>query len=299
MRLASLFILFLAFSQISLNLCGTISRSHRYKRTRITKGIPSENKWYQFLLGIFFGMAGQAKNINSLDKCVPEDWKAVNTTPPKIDEDLKDKTKFEEVVSVVKKIVDFTCKFKSIIFKFVGGRKVLRRRRYRMFTETGVTTRGIFSHIINKIDDKLSSGLDKVKDLKGHTWGYVKPLLENAVIIIKGIAEQFSATIKKYLTKENFDKLKKFIDCATPVIKVVKGLADIVTGITSKILLISSIAGHNYPAIIKLVVDLICNYPLFIEAYKYFRQSLEATEPLKIFSLVGKFLGTGFRALVK
>ena len=118
MKLATLIILFLAFSQISLNLCGTISRSHRYKRTRMTKGNPpAQNNCYQFLLGIVFGLAGQAQDINSLDKCVPEDWRAVNTNPPKIDEAPKDKSTFDKVLGVVKKILDFTCKFKSIIFK--------------------------------------------------------------------------------------------------------------------------------------------------------------------------------------
>ena len=167
----------------------------------MTKGKPAENNWCQFLLGIVFGMAGQAKNINSLDKCVPKDWRAVNTNPPKIDEAPKDKSTFDKVLGVVKKILDFTCKFKSLIFKFFGGRKVSRRRRYRMFTETGVTTRGIFSRTINKVDDKFFYGLDKINDLKGHTWGYVKHLLGDAVVQINCIADQFSVIIKKYLTK--------------------------------------------------------------------------------------------------
>ena len=297
MKFFTIFILFLAFSQISINICGSLTRNHRYRRTRTSRTVTKQakNKWYQFLVGVVFGMAGQEDGINALGKCIPLEWNTVDTTLVKIPEaDKQDQTSFDKIMAGVKKVATFACKFKSQIMKLIGlrVRRVLRRSKYRMFSETGlVLKRGWF-------DEKVTARIDKVKDWANQKWEDYNEVAQNIVDSIKGLISQATDTIKGYFSKETWDKLLKFFNCALPLLKLIKGLYDVVSGIISKATLIASIAGHNYPAIAKLIVDLLCNFELFNQAFNFLFQSFKETDTLKKFSLVGKFMGLGFRALV-
>ena len=274
-------------------------------------------------------MAGQEDGINALGKCIPLEWNTVDTTLVKIPEaDKQDQTSFDKIMAGVKKVATFACKFKSQIMKLIGlrVRRVLRRSKYRMFSETGLVlsiVKGVTNKIFDKgirvtdkivdkgvniaskgydkfsrIDQKLSDKLGNVKDWSSKKWEDYKEVAQNIVDSIKGLISQATDTIKGYFSKETWDKLLKFFNCALPLFKLIKGLYDVVSGIISKATLIASIAGHNYPAIAKLIVDLLCNFELFNQAFNFLFQSFKETDTLKKFSLVGKFMGLGFRALV-
>ena len=143
MKLITFLVLYLAFSQISLNICGTLSRNHRYRNTRrrSTRTGQANNKWYQLFVGLLFGLAGEAHDMSALNECVPDKWKIVDSSPaPKNGDAPPQKSIFMEIINAVGTVITFVCAWKKKIIKLLTKkiRKLLRRNRYRMFVETRV-----------------------------------------------------------------------------------------------------------------------------------------------------------------
>ena len=86
MRFSTILILFLAFSQISLNICGTLMRSKSSKRAKRSRSrsksktaAPAQNKYYQLFLGLLFGLSGlEDKDLTTINSCLPDPWKSAD-----------------------------------------------------------------------------------------------------------------------------------------------------------------------------------------------------------------------------
>ena len=332
MKLINILVIFLTFSQISLNICGALSRNHRYKRTRrntLNTQQAAKNKWYQFAIGVILGAAGtsQPNDIDKINQCIPKDWQAVDAAPI-ANEPAKasaaEKSTFDKILGIVQKAVDMVCKFKDKILGLIGARvrKALRRYRYRILVETGVTTynrnhrKGFIKKLSGKINavagkaknaaksvaGKIKDGAKavggKVVEVAKEVGGFVAAVAQNFVKSIKGFINRVVTTIKTFFSGDVVGKIQKIVECGKTLAGVATGIVGIIKGIISTVALISSIAGHNYLAIAQLILKLICNYKLFALAYDHLKNAINNNDTLLRFGYVGKFLGTLLRALV-
>ena len=360
MKFITVLVLYLAFSQISLNICGTVSRNHRYRNTRRTSTRTSQanNKWYQLFVGLIFGMAGSAQDMSALNNCVPNEWKAVDTSPATAGGDAPpQKSLFIQIIDQVEKIINFVCAFKSKIMGLLGMkiRRLLRRNRYRMFVETRVNLKKVlwgfgnigqaFSNLGNQISNtaqqvaqkvtntaqqvaqkvtntaqQVGQGIvqaantvaktaeqsfEHVKGLALSAADWAKKRWDEVVSFATGIVSKLKTfysnavnTVKTFFSGDLVGKIKKIVECAMGLTKLLKGLFDVIKGIKNKITLISRIAAQDYTALAQLIIDLICNFSLFRQAFTFLIDGIHEKDTIKKFSLIGKFLGTGFRALV-
>jgi len=343
MKFITFFILYLTFSQISLNICGTISRSHRYRRTnRIRKNIvhQAKNKWYQLFLGLLFGLAGVANDVSSLNECIPQDWRAVDTDKiPENGSAPQDKTTLLKIIDGVEKVVNFVCAFKNQITKLLGKRirRLLRRNRYRMFVETRVNLRKTLwfwkkiknafknigraikntavkignkikntaVNIGNKIKNTAINVFEKVKGFAMSVGDWVKKKWEEVKAFATGIISNIKVfwshavnTIKVFFSGDLIKKITNIIKCALKLKDLIMGLVGVFKGVMNRISQITRIAALDFSALAMLIVDLICNFSLFKQAFIYLIDSIHEKETINKFSLVGKFLGTALRSLV-
>ena len=321
MKLINILVIFLTFSQISLNICGALSRNHRYKRNRrntLNTQQAAKNKWYQFAIGVILGAAGtsQPNDIDKINQCIPKDWQAVDAAPI-ANEPAKasaaEKSTFDKILGIVQKAVDMVCKFKDKILGLIGARvrKALRRYRYRNLVETGVTTynrnhrKGIIKDAKNAaksvgkdVKNAAKAVGGKVVEVAKEVGGFVAAVAQNFVKSIKGFIDRVVTTIKTFFSGDVVGKIQKIVECGKTLAGVATGIVGIIKGIISTVALISSIAGHNYLAIAQLILKLICNYKLFALAYDHLKNAINNNDTLLRFGYVGKFLGTLLRALV-
>ena len=371
MKFITVLVLYLAFSHISLNICGTVSRNHRYRNTRRTSTRTSQanNKWYQLFVGLIFGLAGSAQDMSALNNCVPNEWKAVDTSPATAGGDAPpQKSLFIQIIDQVEKIINFVCAFKSKIMGLLGMkiRRLLRRNRYRMFVETRVNLRKVlwgFGNIgrafqnvgrqisntaknvgrqvsntaqnvgrqvtntaqqvgktvtntaqqvgkgivqaANTVAKTAEQSFEHVKGLALSAADWAKKRWDEVVSFATGIVSKLKTfysnavnTVKTFFSGDLVGKIKKIVECAMGLTKLLKGLFDVIKGIKNKITYISRIAAQDYTALAQLIIDLICNFSLFRQAFTFLIDGIHEKDTIKKFSLIGKFLGTGFRALV-
>ena len=192
MKFITILVLFLSLTQISINLCGTVSkRNHRFRNTRrfstrsFTK--QAKNKWYQFFVGLIMGITDQDNNdLKPLNACIPENWKIADATDVPLElaaedtlerQEKEDQEKqaqekkpekkpfFTRLLDGLEKLIAFVCRFKDSITKlFVTRmRRYVRRNRYRLFSETRVTRyqKGI-KETFKKAGEKIKAGFQKI-----------------------------------------------------------------------------------------------------------------------------------------
>ena len=259
----------------------------------------ASNKFYQLSMGIIFGMAGEAQNITEINHCLPDEWNVVDTTPPIGDDAPNDKpSKFIKLIKAIGKVVGFVCKFKKIIIDQFTAK--MRKTKYQIKMGTSIVERNnIIDDLLDYFIKKILNRIEKIINWENELWENFKDISGGIIKMVDFFVVHTFIKVKAFFTKETFLSLMKFIICAKEsLFKLTGGLASVVLGIIKKSLLIASIAGNNYPAIVKLVVDLICNFPLFQEAFYYLMLAIKEDKVLNKYALVGKFLGTGFRALV-
>jgi len=334
LKLITLIVLYLAFSQISLNICGAVSRNHRYRSTRRSRTRNAGNKWYQLFVGLVFGLAGKATETSSMNECVPKKWQAVDSSP--VAGAASDKSAFMGVINGVEKAINFICGYKDQIMKLLGMRmrRYLRRTKYRVFVQSKSSIRRALkfwkwwgSSLVNSVSNAVSSAAKSVANAASNAWNTVKTTAQNVGDTIKNAAlsaadwtkkgweavknlassvvdnlkivwSQAVNVTKTFLTGDIVATIKQMVACA----QLLKGLANdlkgIFTGLVGRIAEITKIAAGDMTALANLIITLICNFSLFKEAFLYLIDGINDSNVINKFSLIGKFIGTAFRGAV-
>ena len=144
--------------------------------------------------------------------------------------------------------------------------------------------------------ETLTKVIDGIENLVNFVCTF-KDYGKSIVGLFEKIGFKAVSTIKKFLNKETITNLTALINCATTLKDLKAGIVEVINGVKAKVALIQRIAAQDYTALAELLVGLICNFSLFREAFKYLFSSFDEKQQLPKFSLVGKFIGTAFRAL--
>ena len=177
MKIITILAICLTLSLLTLNICKSYSRNHRYrkfKRVSISKSTSeqSNNKWFQFIVGLILGLSGQDNmDLSLLNQCLPDNWKVTDTSPvpEAIPQEQPPKSTFTSILDAIEKVINFICAFKNKIMGLLGMkmRRYVRRLRYRMLAETRVTRfqKNIFKKIksrFQKVGAKIKTAAHKV-----------------------------------------------------------------------------------------------------------------------------------------
>ena len=137
-----------------------------------------------------------------------------------------------------------------------------------------------------------------VEDWAHKKWDEIKSLANGIVSKLKVVYSNAVNTVKRFLSSSLVETLKKIFECAMTLKSLILGLTDVIVGVEDKMVLLASIAAQDYASIAELIVDLICNFSDFVEAFTYLIDGIHESDTIKQYSLIGKFIGTAIRAIV-
>jgi hypothetical protein len=304
MKLFTILVLYLAVSQISLNLCGTITRSHRHRtsfRSRRTRA-PADNKWYNLFIGILWGVTSkEAKDFAAVNQCFPTAWQAADPSPALAEESAaaEPKSTFTQILDGVEKVISFICNFKDNLKSLFSRRvrRMMRRQKYRMFVETRMVryskALGFWSDIVATARSALGTAASWV----AKAWNDVKTFGGQIIENVKMFWDQLKAKIKAFINSDFVTKAKAIVTCLAALGTVVKAVYDIVKGIIERVASIATIFAGNLVALAKLFIDLICNFGDFREAFTNLADGLHETNQNKKYGFIGRFIGKLVKAL--
>jgi len=303
----------LAFSQISLNICGALMKaelmrkksrkkssrksSKKSKSSLSTSIPPSKNKWYQLVVGMLVELANLSdKEVAQMNDCIPTDWQSADTSQESSggsggSNGGQSQSNWTTILDGLEKIIGVVCKFKDQIKKLLTGkiRRQVMRYQYRMLLQRSMTR---FKRAVGWFD-AIKKGVSSFADaawnaVKGVADGFVK----HAKVFIDTVRQKFTAFLKSDIVQ----KIKVFADClqkakasAMKIINAVKKLIELVKKIMQ-------IVGGDMVTLGKLIVDLICNFSLFRKAFTFLSKALNVKDEIIKYSLMGKFIGTFLRA---
>ena len=311
MRFSTILILFLAFSQISLNVCGALMKgelmrkksrksSKSSKKTKKSKSSlstsipPSKNKWYQLFVGMLAGLANLSdSDVANLNKCVPSAWQAVDTSAGANDSPAgQSKSTWTTILDGLEKIINIVCKFKDQIKKMLVGRirRQVKRYQYKMLLQKSMNRYkkavGWFDSIKNGVAGVANAAWNAVK-------GTAENFVKNARVFIDAVRQKVTA----FLNSDFVAKIKLFYECVQNAKSAAKNVIDAIKRLFELVKKISLIVGGDMVTLGKLIVDLICNFSLFRKAFTYLADSFSTNETVKKYSLIGKFIGTFLNAV--
>ena len=293
--------LLLALTNISLAISIKDSKNLSSK-LMLTAG-PDQNKFYQLFLGFMFGAAGKVQDITQINTCLPKGWQSADNSEIVDKEPSPDKSTFTKVIDGLEKVINFICTFKDKIIESLSN--LIKKHALGQdvsFVQTGSS--GAPAAAVASMKEKLKKKWEEVqaKKLKAAEWAKQKwaDVTEFGDAIqdkFKEIGFKAVSTILKFFGKGTIDNLLKIVACGKQLKKFKDGLMDVINGIQSKVVLINRIAAQDYTALAELLVGLICNFSVFREAFGYLSSALAEKTQLLKFNMIGKFIGTSFRAL--
>ena len=250
-----------------------------------------------------FGAAGKVQDITQINTCLPKGWQSADNSEIVDKEPSPDKSTFTKVIDGLEKVINFICTFKDKIIESLSN--LIKKHALGQdvsFVQTGSS--GAPAAAVASMKEKLKKKWEEVqaKKLKAAEWAKQKwaDVTEFGDAIqdkFKEIGFKAVSTILKFFGKGTIDNLLKIVACGKQLKKFKDGLMDVINGIQSKVVLINRIAAQDYTALAELLVGLICNFSVFREAFGYLSSALAEKTQLLKFNMIGKFIGTSFRAL--
>lgn len=302
MKFIHLFVIILAITLVT-------STKIRNDRRRKEKQ-PSNNVFYQFLLGVLSTLSGDAKFI---DECSQEvkGWEAAGTAEESgeaMTTELKDQdTIYDKAIKMCQKVIDMICEFKDDIVKYLTG----QFRRYVRLFLAGKTRRRRFSwsitglfdsakSAISKAANSVSKGLSKVKDavVDGVKWvgkkaedimEHIKTKLNEVFKPVFDLYNNMKARVVKYLKEHPFlANLLLFCKCfiKNKGVENIKSMYNAAKAFITLIPQLATVGGW-----IQLVANLICGYADLAEAIKEIKAGMSSRTKPEKYNHYGKFTG--------
>jgi hypothetical protein len=276
-----------------LNICGTISRSHRFRSTNTSRRAePTANKWYQFFAGTIVQLAGISQSdVKTFNTCVPDGWRVADSSKSSEEsqaESTEQKSVWTEILDGVQKVLEFICKFKDNIKKLFTRkmRRLNRKNNYRMFMQRYSRSRGWWSNVTNKVKSVFGSVADLIKKTWDKVTGFAGEVVTNLRTFYQNIRR-----VVTYLTSPDFKaKVQLFMSCVMVGKGLVMGLIGFVKGAIVRIQGMIA-AGAAPPIIAGYVIDFICKFPDFRVAIGFLIDGIKNPDTLQKFFLIGQFLG--------
>jgi hypothetical protein len=301
-----LLVIYLAISQISLNVCSSVSRAHhRFSRTHSRTLVrDGGNKWYSFYFGILFGVSGkQDKDFERIRYCLPYQFQPPDHKP--VDgENLQTEPKpfWSLMLDGVQYILEFVCHWKNDIVKMFTSRfrRQQRRKKYRMLVQTYSSRMARYRRALGWWDDiknAAKKALGAVTDWAKAKWEDLKNFGNDFIKNIALFWDNLKAKVVAFLNSDFVKFIKKFYECVMAAKGIVEAIVKVIKATVERVTQIATIAAGNLPELAKLFVDLICNFKDFREAINNLIDGIEEKETNKKYGLYGRFFGIFFKAL--
>jgi hypothetical protein len=314
MKIITLLILYLAISQISLNVCSAVSRVHNrfsrthsrtYSKTHARRmGGPGENKWYNLFIGILWGISGKSeKDFEKTMSCLPTEWQAADPKP--VAEESKKsepKSTWTKILDGVQEVIGFVCNWKKNIKDLFGKRirRQQRRNKYRMLVQTYSSRMARYRRALGwwqDIKDLANKIIAKIKSWIDVAWSALKDFAFSFLDNIKLFWRHFMGRIKAFLNNDFVLLLQRIYTCVSSATVVADYFFQVVKGTVARVIKIASIAAGNIPALFQLFIDLMCNFGEFRIAINYLVDGIHEQDTFIKYELIGKFIGTLAKAL--
>jgi hypothetical protein len=311
MRFSTFLILLLAFSQISINICGALVKGGLLRKKSSKKSSrksskksssksstsmpPSRNKYYQLFVGMLVGLADLSDSeVAKMSQCLPSEWQAADSTGEEskgASSSGQSSSDWTTILDGLEKIIGIVCKFKEQIKKMVTGRirRYVMKYQYKMLLQKSMSRYkkavGFFDSIKKGVSNLADIGFNAIK-------GTASVFVKNVKVFIDTIRQKFTAFLKSDLIQ----KIKLFYECIQNARSAGKKVIDAIKRLIELAKKIMTIIGGDMVALGKLIIDLICNFPMFRKAFTYLSKSLNTQDQLIQYSLIGKFIGTFLNA---
>jgi len=228
-------------------------------------------------LGVVTGLSGGEAGWQ---QCLPATWQSANAADDGGSSPIADKlNSLSGPLGVVKDIVGFgvkiACKFKNKLQDWLLEklkRKFYRRRYFRFIQKR---TRSSRKH--KKID------LNPITALGNKIWDK-----------IKGMISSIAQKVHDFFQSDWMTKLMNFFNCVKSAVQAAKNMVSMVTGFISKVRDITTAASAGgFPviaAVLKILIDCICNYEQFFKALDFLIKGIKASGTSR-FNYLGQFVG--------
>jgi len=262
--------------------------SHRNRRA-FTK-LATDNKWYQLITGLVMGVMGISSNsqVASYNKCLPDGLQVTNQNADDDKSPNKNAGWITTVLDFLEKVLKFVCKFKDKIASLLGG---LLRRNFMEKRMGRVSRKGVF--------DKIKGGFDKLKDWASATWDKVKSFGKELADSIKDFFKDLKNKIIAYFPDGFQAYINKFVDCGgvAKAKEVLGNAVSVIKGIINKVQKIARAANGDAVALASIIIDIICNFPLFRQGWDHFKTAWGSSEILTKYNYYGRAFGVWFKAI--
>jgi len=262
-----------------------------------------DNKWYNLFVGLLWGITGKDEGeFASLMKCLPANWQAVD--PVAVPEETKKADQNETsvwmtIIEGVGKVIDFVCQWKDKIKdQFVKKDRLLMRRQRMMMRTHLKRYTWSFGEWWKQVKEEATQILKEVKSWVAAKWEQVKKFGREIVDNLVIFWEHTKAKVKAFINSPFVQTVLQIKTCITGAKDLVKALVDMVKGVIDKVKAIGLIAAGDMTELAKLVVDLICNYNDFVDAFKSLYNGIIEPNSLKKFGHFGRFLGRLAKAII-
>jgi len=187
---------------------------------------------------------------------------------------------WETVLKVVGTIIDVACKFKPLLFKFMGGRRlfyqVARTRRGKGFIKS-------IKNAFNKVKSGVVNAAKKVASVAKSVIDKLNPieLVKKIVNAIKGVFNK----IKDFF-KNTVPPIISFLMCVLRKKESIKNLFKVIRGFINNVkTLMGGVAG-----LVKVIINCVCNWKEFKKAVEYLLTAIKSSGE-KRWHGIGRFAG--------
>jgi len=248
-------------------------------------------------MGLLWGISGKGDgDFAKLNSCFPPSWQTQDPAKeaPAADEP---KSSWTIMLDVIGTLVDFVCKFKEDIKKLIKekDKKFARKYQYRMLVQAKMSKMARYRRTKAFWDDLkalAASTLKTVKSWAAATWKAVTAFGSSFVAHVLTMYNTVKQKIKAILNSDFIQTLLKMGTCMEGIKDMVKAIKDVVKGAIDKAKTLSLIIStSNIPLLIKLFIDLMCNFTKFREAFNYLADGIAQSEVNKKYALFGRFFG--------
>jgi len=230
--------------------------------------------------GIFFLCKGAievlAGSPGGFEECLPQN---LQTSPQEESgaTSIAEPGPWENVLNVVGLIIDVACKFKPLLFKFMGGR--------RLFYQVARTKRGkgFIKKVWNSVKSGVSSAANTVASAAKTVVNNLNPTetVQKIVNAIKGVINK----INDFFTK-TVPPMITFLTCVLGKRESIKNLFNVIRGFINNV---KALMG-GWAGLVKVIINCVCNWKEFKKAVEYLLTAIKSSGEQR-WQGIGRFAG--------
>jgi len=270
-----------------LALSALATSRHTMRNREIAK-----NKWFNLIMGALGELS--EGNLDSIQTCIPADWKADVEPAPEAEGDSNVVPSgilpaVQKVMSVLDPYITQICMFKDVV-KDLLLRKVYKYNKHLFLEKPKPKKKPAPKKPAKKpAKKKAPSMLDKMKDA-------ATKVIKKVISMIAKHWQTFLMVIKTFFSSPLVTQIENIFKCIEGMAGKVKELAKIAKAI---ILKVKKVITGQPKEIADVLIDLVCNFSEFKAGVDFLAQATKEKDVTNKYLLTGKFIGKLLLGLAK